>query len=61
MGKYKNIFGTKINVCGIGREPNEIFDQVDDKSQEMKNLLAYKYIEKVKEEVVQDAPAKAEA
>lgn len=48
MKKYKSIWPTDIHVDGKLRIPGDVFE-VDEKTQEIKNLVAQGYIEEVKE------------
>jgi hypothetical protein len=47
MTQYKVIYDLPIHVDGICRMPNDVFEG-DEKTQEIKNLVSNKYIEKVK-------------
>jgi hypothetical protein len=44
--KFRNIWGTKINVNAKPRENNEVFEE-DANRQEMQNLVRCKYVEEV--------------
>ena len=43
---YKNIYGRNINVNGLPRAEDEVFEE--EETRELKRLVAQKYIEEVK-------------